>query len=176
MKYRIILIIIIILLAITGCKSSKKTVITDINQTETVKEINEEKKGISAKISIDNFFSNNLEVTRFEPIYITLNGKDTVILKEVTYKQTNTNIIKEEKTEIDTTSRKNNKDNQSQLIDNSSSESEFEGFDIIKSLVSGVVAVLVGPFKWILWIVAALLIIPIFRFIKRLFTKKEIKK
>ena len=170
MRFLVVLILLIFLL---GCKSSKNTTITDVTQTETVKESNEVKKGISAKISTDQFSSDAFKITRFEPIYLNIGGKDTVILKEVVYEQINTNITKEENTKIDTTSTQNNKNNQSQFIDNSSKETEFEGYDIIKSIIGGVVYVITGPFRWVLWIVAVLLIIPIFRFIKNKLIRKQ---
>lgn len=169
-----LLIILLFLIFLPGCKSSKSSTVTDITQTETIKESNEVKKGISAKISTDQSSSDAFKITRFEPIYLNIGGKDTVILKEVVYEQINTNSIKEETTSLDTTSTKNNIDNQSQFIDNSTSEKEFEGYDIIKSIIGGAVTVITGPFRWILWIVAALLIIPIFRFIKSKINKQQI--
>jgi hypothetical protein len=165
------LILILILLSFS-CKSSKKYIQKDI-QTKT-EEIEKTSKtnGTTSSFTAAQLLSSQLKVTRFEPIYVNLNGKDTVIFKEVTYIQTDIVTNKEESISIDTTSFIKESLNSSELTDKTLIKKEFEGFDILKSIIGGVTAVITGPFRWILWIVGVLLIIPIYQFIKNKITKK----
>jgi len=167
---------ILILLLFTGCKSTNKFIDKDIKETIIEKEVQEEKKGISASFSLNQLLSTQLEITRFEPIYFRINGRDTVILKEIIYRQIDTSVTKEDKINIDTTSNIKKTDSSSEFIDNTKIEKEFKGYDILKSIIGGFATVIMGPFKWILWLIGLLLIVPIYRFIKRLLTKENKNK
>jgi hypothetical protein len=165
------LILILILLSFS-CKSSKKYIQKDVQvKTEEIEKISET-KGISSSFTAAQLLSSQLKVTRFEPIYVKLNGKDTVIFKETTYIQTDIVTNKEESLNIDTTSFIKESLNSLELTDKTEIKKEFKGFDILKSIIGGIIDVITGPFSWIPWIVGVSLIIPIYQFIKNKITKK----
>jgi trans-2-enoyl-CoA reductase len=157
---------------VLGCKSSEKTLNTSFEENQQQIESLEEKKGISASFNASQLFSNQLKVTRFEPIYLNVGGKDTVILKEVIYEQTSIAQTEEKSSTVDTTALTSKSESNSKVLETKDLNREFKGYNIIQSIIGGITTIIIGPFKWILWIVALLLIIPIFRFIKNKLTKK----
>lgn len=173
MKTILKIVLTILVLSTISCKSSSKLIDNDIQQTTI-----ESKDGIRANVSnikIDDFNTNSYitEYTKYEPIYYKKNGKDTVELRQVTYKkelksETGKKVEGKDSTVV---SEKTNTTNT--LVDNSVIETKFEGFDILQSVLGAVVSFFAGPFKFVLWIVAILLIIPLYRFIKRLLTKNK---
>jgi hypothetical protein len=165
-------IFLIILLLNTGCKSSKSTSSTYIDESQQQTESFGEKKGISASFNTSQLFSNQLKVTRFKPIYLNIEGKDTVILKEVIYEQTSIAQTEEKSSTVDTTALTSKSKSNSEVLETKDLNHKFKGYNIIQSIIGGITTIIIGPFKWILWIVALLLIIPIFRFIKNKLTKK----
>jgi len=155
-----------------GCKSSEKTLNTSFEENQQQTESLEEKKGISVSFNTSQLFSNQLKITRFEPIYLNIEGKDTIILKEVIYEQTSIAQTAEKSSTVDTTALTSKSESNSEVLETKDLNREFKGYNIIQSIIGGITTIIIGPFKWILWIVALLLIIPIFRFIKNKLTKK----
>ena len=100
-------------------------------------------------------------------------------MKPVTVKKKKTQENKKETINIDTTSIKSEVNKMIVSTDNTNTESNYESFDIIKSIINGVVTFFVGPFKLVLVALGILLLIPLYRLIKRLLikeNKEEIKK
>jgi len=138
-----IFIIFTILLFTIGCKSSKKIIETDIEETVVQKETEVINKGLSSTFSVSNLLSNEFVISRYEPIYIRLAGKDTVILKETVYRQINTRATEEIKKDLDTTKINKTSDLKSEFTDNSKKEIEYKGYDFIKSITIGILTILI---------------------------------
>lgn len=172
-NFLIIFFYLTFLPSILSCKSSEKVIDSDINQSTDISSSMEEYKGVSESISktIENLKS--FQITRFEPVYFRSNGKDTVVLQPVTI--TKVNQVKEavEAVKLDTTDLMAVEAVKTDLSDQSTTSRKFEGFDILKSIVAGIVAVLSSPFQWILWILGLLLLIPLYRWIKSRLSKSK---
>jgi PBP1b-binding outer membrane lipoprotein LpoB len=166
MKHRII-VLIILFLFIAGCKSSKKAIQYDTYaQTEQKAQVQETLGLVDSSIFIE-MSTRETEVIKYEPVYYQKDGKEVVELKPVTYRKINTNKKTEETIKIDTTSTSSELSLNLELSDNTSIKKEFKGYDILGSIISGVTTVLTGPFKYMLWLIGVIFIIPIYRFIKR---------
>jgi iron uptake system EfeUOB component EfeO/EfeM len=137
------LIFILFILFTIGCKSSKKIIENDIEETVVQKETEVINKGLSSTFSVSQLLSNEFIITRYEPIYIKLGGKDTVILKETVYRQINTRTTEEKKKDSDTTKINKTTELNTQFTDNSKKETEYKGYDFIKSITIGILSVLV---------------------------------
>lgn len=173
------IILILILFFFTTCKSKEKFVQIDTKDSISTSKNDIEIKGLITKFNEFDLTTNEYEFTKYEPIYYKKNGKDTVELKPFTVKKKKTEENKKETVNIDTTSKKTEVRETTLTTDNTNTESKYEGFDIIKSIVNGVVTFFVGPFKLVLVALGILLLIPLYRLIKRLLTKEnkeEIKK
>jgi hypothetical protein len=175
MKIILRIIFGILLLASISCKSSKKFIDNDITKTKT--EVTDGIRATGTNLQVDNFNTNThiTEYTKYEPIYFKKNGKDTVVLKKITYKRELKSEIGNKTESRDTTLIIEKTNISDTLIDNSVIKKEFEGFNILQSILGAIVSVLTGPFKFAIWIVAILLIIPIYRFIKNIINKRKIK-
>jgi hypothetical protein len=173
------IILILTILFFTTCKSKEKIVQIDTKDSTSISKNNIEIKGLITKFNEFDLTTNEYEFTKYEPIYYKKNGKDTVELKPVTIKKKKIQENKKEVINIDTTSTKSEVQEMTVSTDNTNTESKYEGFDVIKSIVTGVVTFFVGPFKLVLVALGILLLIPLYRLIKRLLTKEnkeEIKK
>lgn len=156
-----------------SCKSSKTNIVKDVEEKTSTVDNGIEIKGLITKFDDFNVKSNEVEYTKYEPIYYKKNGKDTVELKPITVRK----VKKEEKIEkretIDTTRVETVNEVKTELTDNTTIEREFEGFDIIKSIISGAVAIITGPFSGIIWLASILLAILLIRYIINKFKNKK---
>lgn len=168
------IILILTILLFTTCKSKEKIVQVDTKDSTSISKNEIEIKGLITKFNEFDLTTNEYEFTKYEPIYYKKNGKDTVELKLVTVKKKKTQENRQEAINIDTTSKKNEVNNMTVSTDNTNTENNYEGFDIIKSIINGFVTYFVGPFKLVLVALGVLLLIPLYKLIKRLLTKEEI--
>lgn len=172
------IILILVILLFTTCKSKEKIVQIDTKDSTSINKNDIEIKGLITKFNEFDLTTNEYEFIKYEPIYYKKNGKDTVELKPITVKKKKTQENKKETVNIDTTSTKTEVQEMTVTTDNTKTESKYEGFDIIKSIINGVVTFFVGPFKLVLVALGILLLFPLYRLIKRLLTqenKQEIK-
>jgi hypothetical protein len=165
------LFILFLTLSLFGCKSQKKSVVNDITLTTEQKESSSLEKGITLTGTEFIFSSEDLEITRYEPISFQIAGRDTVILKQVVYRQSRNNERRVEQTKVDTTKVKELVINNTEVIDKSTEDKEFKGLDFVKSIVQGIFGSVFGAalkYFWIIGIFIGLLTINILR---RLFKK-----
>lgn len=160
----------ITLVTFTGCKSSKRSVVAAYAAEETLSKTKTETLGVvdtAVKIDLDEL---EVEVIKFEPVYYKKDGKDTVELKQVTYKRTNTKKVVEEVTKLDTTSTKSEQVETKQESDSKDVKSEYKFYNVISGLIKGLTEGFFAPFAKFAWILGVLLATPIVLWIKKKIT------
>jgi hypothetical protein len=172
MKYLFILLTLVFTLS---CKSSKRAIVQSSNLTEEKIETKTETLGIIDSIVKIDQSEIEIEITKYEPIYFKQNGKDTVVLKPITYKKINSTKSIEEVTKVDTTSLKIEKIKTSQDSSNRKLDSEFKGYNVISSLTKGIIGGILSPFLRYVWVLGFILIVPIIFWIKRKISNNKSK-
>jgi hypothetical protein len=170
MKY----ILLILLVIISGCKSTSKIVNTDIEHTiEFDNTITVNKGNVDTSLKID-LSTVELHITRYEPVYFQINGKDMVELKPVIYKTVNTNSITEKIESNDTTSTIQTNTGTNTFKDKTNNSKSFTGFDIYKSIISGIFGKLFGGLFKYIWIYGLIFVFIIFTIIKNRLDKNKL--
>lgn len=154
MKY---LILFFLLFTFTGCNGIKKLFKKDVEIKEENTVIVAKRNGLSDLVNFEDIISKEIEIVRYEPVYYTKDGKDTVEIKQVIYRKVDTSKKVEETIKIDTTT------NITKAEDNFVYKDKSEESKVVEKSKS---------FNYFLYgIIVGLLImlsIPVIKFIKKL--------
>lgn len=173
MKY--ILIVLIGLSTLTGCKSSERNLVASATKAEVVQTAKSEILGVVDLVTKTDITELEVEVVKYEPVYYKRNGKDTVELKPVTYRRANKIKKAEEVVKIDTTSKRDVVKSSTEEVSNKKVESEYKFFNVISGVVRGLTQGILAPFAPFAWIIGLLLGIPVILWLKRKITGGEDK-
>lgn len=169
-------LVVLLIAAFTfSCKSAKKyTKYNTVSEVRALSVVDSIAGDIDTEIKID-VSTVEVEVTKYEPVYFKQNGKDTVVLKQVTYRKVNTVKTEEQTISVDTISTKSSSKVTSQQTEEIVATSQFKGYNIVKDVVSSVVQGFLTPFLKYAWVLGVLLAAPIINWIRRKISQKEPK-
>jgi hypothetical protein len=163
MKY---IILIIYLIALSGCKSAKTHIKNNVDsriENIDIADVILGSVNISTNVST---LTDNIEIIRYEPVQYTYRGVDTVVFKPVKIRRITTDFNELSFSLIDTTRRFVNNTEIVQNVDKTNSNKEYKGFDFVKSIISAIVGSVFGSIMKYFWIIGLFIGLVIYNFIR----------
>jgi hypothetical protein len=143
------LILLFLLVLITSCNGVKKIFKRDIEIKKDNSIIIAKRSGLGELVNFEDIISKDIEIIRYEPVYYTIDGKDTVQIKQVIYRKSDTSKKIERTVKVDTSLLISKNNNIVDIKDNSENIKVVEkskGFNyFLYGILIGILIILFLP-------------------------------